>query len=135
MLFPHKPPFPDPIPEPHPTPPKTRQQPPETDRNGPETDRNRSNSIWTFFKLSGVGPGRVVGMGGRGVVTEKENHYKTWSKMGLSGLPETGSKIGQTYINFTCSCCHLNFVKEFPRFGRKILAKIGESRLKSANLG
>ena len=39
----------------------------------------------------------------------------------------------------TCSFCHLYFVKEFPHFGRKILAnilaKIGKSRLKSANLG
>ena len=25
----------------------------------------------------------------------------------------------------TCSSCHLDFVKEFPRFGRKISAKIG----------
>ena len=31
-----------------------------------------------------------------------------------------------------CSFCHLNFVKEFPRFGRKISVK---SRLISANLG
>ena len=28
-------------------------------------------------------------------------------------------------IVFTCSFCHLDFVKEFPRFGRKISAKIG----------
>ena len=34
-----------------------------------------------------------------------------------------------------CSFCHLNFVKEFPRFGRKISAKIGYSQLISANLG
>ena len=33
---------------------------------------------------------------------------------------------------FPCSFCHLDFVKEFPRFGRKISAKIGESRQKSA---
>ena len=33
---------------------------------------------------------------------------------------------------FTCSFCHLDFVKEIPPFGRKSSAKIGESRLKSA---
>ena len=29
----------------------------------------------------------------------------------------------------SCSFCHLDFVKEFPRFGRKISAKIGWNRL------
>ena len=27
-------------------------------------------------------------------------------------------------VNSTCSFCHLHFVKEFPRFGRKVSAKI-----------
>ena len=26
--------------------------------------------------------------------------------------------------HFMCSFCHLDFVKEFPRFGRKVSAKI-----------
>ena len=36
------------------------------------------------------------------------------------------------YLCMKCSFCHLDFVKVFPRFGRKISAEIGESRLKSA---
>ena len=35
----------------------------------------------------------------------------------------------------TCSFCHLYFVKEFPRFGRNISAKIGSSQLISAKIG
>ena len=35
-------------------------------------------------------------------------------------------------VFITCSFCHLVFVKEFTRFGRKISAKISESRLKPA---
>ena len=34
-----------------------------------------------------------------------------------------------------CSFCLLDIVKEFSRFGRKISAKIGKSRLKSARIG
>ena len=31
-----------------------------------------------------------------------------------------------------CSFCYLDSIKEFPRFGRKSSAKIGESQRKSA---
>ena len=38
-------------------------------------------------------------------------------------------EIGRATASLTCSFCHLDFVKEFLRFGRNISAKIGESRL------
>ena len=37
--------------------------------------------------------------------------------------------------SFTCSFCHLGFVKQFPRFGRKISAETSYSQLISATLG
>ena len=38
-------------------------------------------------------------------------------------------------IQFTCSFCHLSFVKEFPRFGRNNSAKISKARLILAKIG
>ena len=40
-----------------------------------------------------------------------------WPKIGLLNFIDL--------LMVTCSFCHLYFVKEFPRFGRKISAKIG----------
>ena len=48
----------------------------------------------------------------------------------FSGIPRFFPICSDILVR--CSFCHLDFVKEFPRFGCKILAKISESRLKSA---
>ena len=41
------------------------------------------------------------------------------------GLIFSEGATGAEKVSFTCSLCHLYFVKEFLRFGRKISAKIG----------
>ena len=67
---------PDPTPT-HPTDPKRT----ETDRNGPEMDRNQA--LW------GGTAGGFVGMGGVGVVREKENHW-TGALSSVAHIEEQG---------------------------------------------
>ena len=67
---------------------------------------------------------------GRTPITGGKSNISTQTKKVRLNKFFWTSPVG--FLTFLCSFCHLYFVKKFPRFGRKISANLGKSRLKSA---